>query len=314
MTETSSEQEQKKVQPAAETARPQPGIEAPLPEWEGAAPILSLGPGLGSPDGFEQRASDGRQRRSANRQQRVQTMTAMQRQLGNRKVQRFMVQRQAAGGYPAVQREHQSGAVPMQNKAPENSISIDEKGVTTATYNMDFKFKNEKDDPAQTPDGVKPNADLVTTSATVIVTLKVLVTINLPTVPSNLTACQKKRVKDAIDNKLAPHEAAHEAAMKTYDAVVEEDFTLTGIKRSEAPAARRAKGKEIADRLKKEHQTAAQDASDKLDQPPFNVTVDLDCEDEKKPGKKDVEDTGAQPELASGGADQGAAESGEAAA
>jgi hypothetical protein len=48
----------------------------------------------------------------------------------------------------------------------------------------------------------------------------------------------------------------------------------------------------------------AQDASDALDQPPFVINVDLNCEDDK-PGKKDVEDTGAQPELASGGADQG---------
>ena len=299
MPETTSDQEQlKKNQAASETAQPQPGIEAPQPEREGAGPTLSLGPGLGNPDGFEERASDGRQRRNANRQQRVQTMTAMQRQLGNQQVQRFMVQRQMAEGRATVQREDK--AVPMEDKEPENTITIDENGVTTGTYNMDFKFKDEKDDPAQTPEGTKPEDDKVSTSATVIVTLKVSVSINLPSVPTNLSACQKKRVKEAIDNKLAPHEKAHEAAMKTYDAVVEESFTLSGIKRADAPAARKAKGKEIADRLKMERQTSAQDASDKLDKPPFVINVDLNCEDEKKPGKKDVEDTGAQQETAGG--------------
>jgi len=237
-------------------------------------------------------------------------MTAMQRQLGNQQVQRFMVQRQQAGGLATVQREDK--AVPLEDKEPENTITIDENGVTNAVYNMDFKFRDEKDDPAQTPDGTKPDDDKVTTSATVIVTMKVSVSINLPSVPTNLSACQKKRVKDAIDNKLAPHEKAHEAAMKTYDAVVEESFTLPGIKRADAPTARKAKGKEIADRLKKEHQTAAQDASDKLDKPPFVINVDLNCEDDKPKGKTQdtLGEAGAQQAMGEGeaGGDQSAAE------
>ena len=135
MAETTSDQEQqRKSQPSSEVAGPQPAIEAPQPEWEGPGPALSLGPGLGSPDGFEQRAGDRRQRRGANWQQRVQTMTAMQRQLGNQHVQRFMVQRQAAEAKP-VQR--QGGPKPEQqaDKDDAGTITIDEVGVTNAVYN-----------------------------------------------------------------------------------------------------------------------------------------------------------------------------------
>lgn len=301
MAETSRDQDQlKKQQQPSETAQALPAVEPPQPEF-GSAPLsLSVGPGLGSPDGFEKRVGDAVQRRSANRQPRAQTLTAMQRQFGNQHVQRFMVQRRAAGDAPAVQREDQPGATQLEDKAPANNITIDEKGVTNAVYNKPgFTTKNEKADPAAPPKGVKPDDDLVTVTATAVCTFKATVTISLPSVPSGLSACQTKRVKDAIDNKLAPHEKQHEAAMKTYDGTVEEDFTLTGVKRSGITAALTAKAKEIADRLQGERQKAAQDASDALDQPPFVVIVDLDCEDEK-PGKKDVEDTGAQPELAGG--------------
>jgi hypothetical protein len=290
MAETTSDQEQQmKSQHASEAAGPQPAVEGPLPEWEGLAPALSLGLGLGSPDGFEQRAADARQRQNANRQQRVQTLTAMQRQFGNQYVQRFMVQRQSAAAFAPVQR--QSGG-----QATQQTITIDEQGVTNANYNKPgFTTKDEKATPATPPKGVKPEDDLVDVTAKAVVTFKVTVTISLPNVPSGLTACQAKRVKDAIDNKLAPHEKQHEAAMKQYDGVYEETFTLTQIKRSAVTAELTAKAKEIADAQQPMRQKAAQDASDALDQPPFVVNVDLNCEDEKKPGKKQSEEAPAEP-------------------
>src|SRR5947209_301378 len=204
MPETTNDQEQsKKPGQTSEPARPQPNIEAPQPELEAPSPALSLGPGLGSPDGFEERAGDRRLQRSANRQHRVQTFTAMQRQLGNRQVQRFMVQRRAAGESLAVQREDK----PDGGQKAANNITIDEKGVTSAVYNKPgFTTKNEKADPAAPPKDVKPDDDLVTVTATAVVTFKASVSINLPSVPSGLSTCQAKRVKDAIDNKLSPHE------------------------------------------------------------------------------------------------------------
>jgi hypothetical protein len=285
-----------KTQPSSEAAPAQPELAAPQPELDAPALSLSRGPSLGSPDGFEKGLGDPIQLRRANQQPRAQTLASLQRQFGNQHVQRLMVQRQTGSARP-VQREEKKDA------DTANNITIDEKGVTNAVYNKPgFTTKNEKADPANPPKDVKPDDDVVTVTATAVCTFAASVSISLPSVPSGLSACQAKRVKDAIDNKLAPHEHQHEAAMKTYDGVVEENFTLTGIKRAGITAALTAKAKEIADRLQAERQKAAQDASDKLDQPPFVITVDLDCEDEKKPGKKDTEDAGAaQPELAGGG-------------
>lgn len=295
MADTTSDQEQhKKPQQASEAAEPQPEIGAPLPEWEGPAPALSLGPGLGSPDGFEQHASDSRQRRNANRQQRAQTMTAMQRQFGNQHVQRFMVQRRSAGANAPVQRQ-EGGKKGTKDKEDAGNITIDEKGVTNAVYNKaGFTTKDEKATPATTPKDVKPENDFVDVTATAVCTYKASVTISLPSVPSGLTACQTKRVKDAIDNKLAPHERQHEAAMKTYDGTYEETFTLTHILRSTVTAQLTAKAQQIADAQQATRQAAAQKASDALDQPPFVVIVDLNCEDEK-PGKKQSEEGPAGP-------------------
>src|SRR5260221_11421196 len=113
MAETTSEQEQlNKSQQSSQAAGPQPTVEAPQPELDGLGPLLSRGPGLGSPDGIENRAGDARQRRNANRQQRVQTITAMQRKFGNGRVQRFMVQRRPAGGLSPVQRQDGGKAPP----------------------------------------------------------------------------------------------------------------------------------------------------------------------------------------------------------
>jgi hypothetical protein len=306
MAETTSDQEQhKKPQQASDAARPQPVIEAPQPELDGTAALLSRGPGLGSPDGIEQRASDSRQRKNANRQQRVQTMTAIQRQLGNQHVQRLLVQRRLADGLAPVQRAPKGA-----DKDDAGSITVDEVGVTNAVYNKaSVQTKEEVITPNPPPKDVKPEEDFIDVSAKAVCTYKATVSINLPSVPGGLSACQAKRVKDAIDNKLAPHEKQHEAAMKTYDGTYEEAFKLTHILRAQVNAELTAKAKQIGDAQQAIREAAAKQASDALDQPPFVVDVDLNCEDEKKPGKTDVEDTGAQPELAGGG-EQAAAESG----
>ena len=314
MPETTSEQDQKrKSEEAGEPARPLSAVEAPQRELGGPPLSLSVGPGLGSPDGFEKRAGDNILRRNANRQPRAQTLTAMQRQFGNQHVQRFMVQRRAAGEPVVVQREDGGKADPQEDKEEDlGNVTVDEKGVTNATYNKPgFTTKDEKATPAAPPKDVKPENDLVDVTATAVCTYQATVTISLPSVPTGLTACQTKRVKDAIDNKLAPHEKQHESAMKQYDGTYEEAFTLKQVLRSTITAQLTAKAKEIADAQQAIRQKAAQDASDALDKPPFVVIVDLNCKDDKpaqKPGKKQAADAGSEAQPAGAGGDQPPAE------
>ena len=310
MDERASEPENDKAVRPVEA--PQPNVDPPQPDWPEPAPALDMGLGLGSPDGFEQRAADSRMRQGANREQRVRTMTAMQRSLGNQAVQRFMVQRQLASGPMPVQRQGVPQAEPQGEKDETATITIDEVGVTNAVYNKpSFSTKDEVITPNPPPKDVKPEDDKVDVSAKAVCTFVASVAISLPSVPGNLTACQKKRVKDAIDNQLAPHEKQHEAAMKTYDGTYEEAFKLTQILRPTVNAALTAKAKEIADAQQAIREAAAKKASDALDSPPFVVNVDLNCEDEKKPSKKNAEGAGESPELAGGKAAPSAAEGGE---
>jgi hypothetical protein len=93
----------------------------------------------------------------------------------------------------------------------------------------------------------------------------------------NLTPCQRERVREAIDNVLAPHEQDHVAAFEQYNGTSEQDFDLTTC-RASLPGA-------ISAMVRAEEQprrAAAQAASDALD--PFNVPVDLDCSDESAAG------------------------------
>jgi hypothetical protein len=228
---------------------------------------------------------------------RAQTLAAMQRQMGNQRVQRFMVQRRLADGPAPVQR-----APKGSDKDDAGSITIDEKGVTNAVYNPPTMVtKNEVPTPS---DGAKPDEDKVDVTATVVATFKVTTSVGLPSVPGGLSACQTKRVRDAINNQLKPHEDQHVAAMKQFDGTFETTVTVKGVTKAGAPAALIAAAKPTVDAEGARRKKVAQDASDALDQPPFVINVDLNCEDDK-PGKKDVEDAGAQPELAGGGADQG---------
>jgi hypothetical protein len=308
MSETTSDQEQQKhPQQTSDAAPPQPALEAPAPELDGMSPLLSRGPALGSPDGIEQRAADSRLRKNANGQVRAQALTAMQRQMGNQHVQRFMVQRRLGAGTVAgvapVQREEGNEAKPQGDKdTTPDPIKIDEVGVTQAIY--DPPTMTTKDETPTPSDGAKPGEDKVDVTATVVATFKVRTKVSLPSAPSGLSTCQTKRFNDAVRNQLSPHEDQHVAAMKLYDGTFETSVTVKGVTRAGAPAALIAAGKPLVDAEGAKRKKNAQDTSDALDKPPFIVNVNMDCEDEK-PGKKAVVDTGAQQEQAAGGADQG---------
>jgi hypothetical protein len=292
MADVTSDQENKKMTPAAEPARILPATEAPLPDWALPAPNVSVGPGLGAPDGHVQRLADSRLARNASRESRVRLMTGMQRQLGNHHVQRMMAGRQ----FLPVQRQGPGEAEPQEEPGKEVAapFELKEDAVTNVDYNSPaVSTKDEKVKPFVPPKDVSPEDDKVDVSAKAVCIYTTTITVNLPTPPSGLTACQTKRVQEAIDKKLAPHEAQHKAAMKQYDGTYVEAFELKQILRSTVDAALTAKAIEIGDTQRVIRQKAAQDASDKLDQPPFIVKVDLNCVD-KVPDKKQAEGAGAE--------------------
>jgi hypothetical protein len=247
MAETTSEQEQlNKSQQSSQATGPQPAIEAPQPELDGLGPLLSRGPGLGGPDGIEKRASDTRQQRNANRQYRAQTVTSMQRQFGNQRVQRFMGQLRSAGAIAPIQRQAGGQADQKADKdAGPPPLKIDEVGVTQAIYNAPTLLT--KDEVPTQSEGAKPNEDKVDVTGTVVATFKVSTQVSLPSVPGGLSACQTKRVKDAIDLQLKPHEDQHVAAMKLYDGTFETTVTVKGVTKAAAPAALIAAAKPAVD-------------------------------------------------------------------
>jgi hypothetical protein len=111
-------------------------------------------------------------------------------------------------------------------------------------------------------------------TGTLVATYRVRTSVTLPSVSDfpDLTPCQQRRVQDAIDNVLAPHEQEHVRAFEGYNGVTRRAFDLT-LCRSEFAAA-------IQQMFETEEQArrqAAQSASDALD--PFNFDVDMDCEE-----------------------------------
>ncbi len=114
-------------------------------------------------------------------------------------------------------------------------------------------------------------------TGTLVLTYRVTTTVTLPSVNDfpDLSDCQKRRVQDAIDNVLAPHEQDHVRAFETYNGTTRHPFDIKVCNAEEASAALQ----QIHDSDAETRQNNAQALSDALD--PFHFDVDLDCEDEK---------------------------------
>ncbi|WP_299885373.1 DUF4157 domain-containing protein [uncultured Lacinutrix sp.] len=101
----------------------------------------------------------------------------------------------------------------------------------------------------------------------------VATSVTLPDVPEGLTDCQHERVRNAIDNVLAPHEQDHVTAFNQYNGTVTLAIDYTGCS---------AGIQEFVQQLHETNEVArkssAQSASDALD--PFHISVDMDCEDQ----------------------------------
>lgn len=102
----------------------------------------------------------------------------------------------------------------------------------------------------------------------------VTTTVTLPGVNDfpDLTACQRQRVQDAIDNVLAPHEQEHVRAFERYNGATRTPFDIT-LCRSEFDSTIR----DMFEQQETGRRAQAQAVSDALD--PFHFDVNLDCAD-----------------------------------
>ena len=148
------------------------------------------------------------------------------------------------------------------------------RGRTDATYDGGrFQTQNVTVRPATDCTGCS-GRNCVHVTGTLEAIYSVATTVTLPRVADfpDLTPCQQRRVQNAIDNVLAPHEQQHVAAFQQYNGTTRRAFDLT-LCRSEFDGAiqRMFEAEERARRA------AAQAASDALD--PFHFDVDVDCEE-----------------------------------
>ncbi len=115
-------------------------------------------------------------------------------------------------------------------------------------------------------------------SATVRSTFQVATNVSLPNMSeySHMSECQQQRIRNAINNVLAPHEQQHVAAFRTYNGTVETPIALTACRNQLATLVRsRADSTHLS--VERPRRASAQGASDALD--PFVVNVDLNCTD-----------------------------------
>lgn len=155
--------------------------------------------------------------------------------------------------------------------------SVTFNGKTEATFDGGVgQTKNLKGVPGKDCSGCDA-AECVHVTGSLVITYHVSTTVTLPDVPDGLTPCQEKRVRDAINNKIKPHEDQHVSAFGTYNGAVTLPINFNGCK---ADLAAHVQAMHDAHAVAREN--AARGKSAALD--PFHVSVNLDCEDE--PPKK----------------------------
>ena len=158
---------------------------------------------------------------------------------------------------------------PFELVAYANSVRL--KGRTNASFSNSFTTKGITTEPGTgCPKCGKKSC--VHATGTVESTFSVNTTVTLPRVSNfpKLTPCQKDKVKDGIDNVLAPHEQEHVKAFHAYDGTVSTPFDLTICRKNFD-----AQIQSIHNTLQRTRRTAAKSASAALD--PFQFDVDLDC-------------------------------------
>jgi hypothetical protein len=152
------------------------------------------------------------------------------------------------------------------------AYSLTLRGLTTASFSNSFTTANVRTRQGTECDGCS-GAECVKVSGTLVSTFSVTTEVSLPSVDDfpDLTACQRQRVRAAINNVLAPHEQRHVRAFRTYNGTVRTPFSFT-ICRSDFDS----RMQDLHDSVEATRRSAVQAASDALD--PFQFDVDLDCE------------------------------------
>ena len=155
-------------------------------------------------------------------------------------------------------------------EAHARSLSL--QGRTRARFSSSFRTLDLVTEPGEGCAGCRAR-NCVHVTGTLESTFNVTTSVRLPAVPRNLSECQRERVREAINNVLAPHEQEHVDAFNTYAGTTQTPIDMTVC--SNAVNARIRAMHRAAERARR---AAAQAASDALD--PFNFDVDLDCEEE----------------------------------
>lgn len=151
-----------------------------------------------------------------------------------------------------------------------NSVSFE--GQTDATFNGGVgSTRNLRRTPAEGCAGCEAS-DCFHYTGQLHIQYSVATSVSLPDVPEGLSPCQHERVRDAIDNVLAPHEQDHVTAFSQYNGSVVLPIDYTGCS-----AGIQEHVQQLHEANASARQAAAQQASDALD--PFHISVDMDCED-----------------------------------
>jgi hypothetical protein len=145
-------------------------------------------------------------------------------------------------------------------------------GRTTARYNGGrWRIDQERASPTEGCD-CPPPARCLHLTGNLVSTYAVTVTISMPSVPSSLTPCQQRRVREFLRDVLRPHEEEHASRFRTYNGRTVIPLDLTGCGQAEL----RARVTAIHDAEATQRQANTDALSAQID--PFTREVNLDCE------------------------------------
>jgi hypothetical protein len=183
----------------------------------------------------------------------VAALVALQRQLGNQSVTRLLAAYAGSGSGVSVSLHGQTyGNYDGGTSAVSKVRAVKATGCDCTG-----------DDPCYQVSGVLK------------VDYHVDVTIEMPEVPSGLTTCQGKRVKDFLKNVLGPHEREHARRLRAYNGTTVRPFSAKDCGREAAMTAAQEKAQEM--HTTEADQRAADADASSLAIDPFNNTIDLDC-------------------------------------
>jgi hypothetical protein len=216
--------------------------------------------------------------RQENEEEKIQTK--LQRQVEEEEEER--VQTKRAGNQASAVTSNiefsvnslKGGVKPHHVTVFSNRGNIRLEGRTDAYFNnSSFRTTNVSVRQGEGCEGCS-GSDCVHAKGNLVATYSVTTNVTLPRVSDyeGLSRCQQRRVQNAIDTILAPHEQEHVAAFKTYNGTARSRFDLT-ICRSEFDSTI----KSMFESEESARRSAAKAASDRLD--PFYFDVDLNCED-----------------------------------